>query len=451
MKQPRALPLLFLVQMWECFSFYGMRALLVLYMISALSFSEYQAFGVYAVYTAMAEMFVLAGGFLADKVWGLRTSIFFGGALIACGHLCLAFSDFFFLGLACIVVGSSLFKTNLKALLGLFYEREDPRREAGFTFFYSGMNLGGFLAALLCGYIGHFYGWHAGFGLAAIGMLAGLFLLVYKRALLENKGRPSIVRPLWIRMAAFAAVLGLIPLCSFLIQQNALTIPLLPCIGVGALLFLFFQLKPLSSEQKRTIYLLLGNIALLMLYFVFEELMCSLLMVFADTYVLKTVFTLQVPPSVLIVMNPLTIILLGPLIAKTNLSASKKIPLAFCCLSVAFALLYTGTLQSAVSPLFLLSSFLAIALGELLLAPTIYAHCSRFAPPHLKGIMMSFVTMGFAYGSLISGTLSQKVALHTLAAYGDFFLASTAVVSIVALLLFLRKRRARASIIESAY
>lgn len=112
-----------------------MRALLVLYMLDVLLFSQQQTFGVYAVYTAMAEMFVLIGGFLADKVFGLRASIFLGGALIACGHLCLAFSSAFFLSLALIVVGSSLFKTNLKALLGLFYKEGDPKREAGFTFF----------------------------------------------------------------------------------------------------------------------------------------------------------------------------------------------------------------------------------------------------------------------------------------------------------------------------
>ena len=439
MKQPRALPLLFLVQMWECFSFYGMRALLVLYMIDALSFSEYQSFGIYAVYTALVEMLVLLGGFLADKVWGLRTSIFLGGILITCGHVCLALSNFFFLSLAFIIVGSSLFKTNLKALLGLFYEKDDPRREAGFTLFYSGMNLGGFLAALSCGYIGHFYGWHAGFGIAAIGMLAGLTLLIYKRDILENKGQSLILRPLWMRMAALAGVLGLIPLCSFLLQNNALAIPLLPFIGVGALIYLFFQLKSLSLEQKKAIYILLGMISLLMIYFAFEELMGSLLMVFSDTYVLKTIFAFHVPTSVLLVMNPLTVILMGPLMAKMSSHPSKKLPFAFLSLTAAFAILYLGTLQGEVPSFFLLGSFFFIALGELFIAPTIYAHCSGFAPAQLKGIMMSLVTMGFAYGSLVSGTLSQKIAPRTLAEYGDFFLSAAAIALGIVLIFFFRK------------
>lgn len=439
MRQPRALSLLFLVQMWECFSFFGMRALLVLYMIDALSFSESQSFGVYAVYTAMVEMCVLAGGFLADKVWGLRISIFLGGILIACGHFCLALTDFFFLSLSFIIVGSSLFKTNVKALLGLFYEDDDPRREAGFTFFYSGMNLGGLLATLLCGYIGHFYGWHAGFGLAAIGMIAGLVLLICKRSLLEDKGYPITFKPLWVKIGAFIAVLGLIPLCSFLLQQNDIALSFLPFIGVGALVYLFFQLKHLSAEQKKSIYLLLGMISLLMVYFTFEELMGSLLMVFSNTYVSKTIFNIEVPTSVLLIMNPLTIILVGPLIAKISFHSLKKLPFAFSCLAAAFGLLYLGCTEGEVSPFFLMGSFFAIALGELFIAPTIYAHCSRFAPPQLKGVLMSFVTMGFAYGSLISGTLSQKIAPQTVHEYGSFFLYATAVAAVIVLGFSLKK------------
>ena len=173
--QPKALMLIASVQMWECFSFYGMRVLLVLYMIHQLGWSDAQAFGIFALYTGLVEFGGIIGGMVAEKFLGLKRAISLGGWLIMSGHLTLALGEsfLFFRALALIIVGSSFFSTNLSALLGLFYGENDARRESGFTLDHAAINLGSLLASLLCGYVGELLGWNYGFGLAAIGMLSG--------------------------------------------------------------------------------------------------------------------------------------------------------------------------------------------------------------------------------------------------------------------------------------
>lgn len=418
MRQPKALTILYLVQMWECFSFFGMKALLVLYMIKGLHFTEVQAFGVYAVYTALVEMCVLLGGILADKIWGLQRCIFLGGLFILGGHLCLACTHDFFLGLACVIVGSSLFKSNVKALLGMFYEENDPRREAGFTLFYSGMNLGGLLAALGCGFAAHYLGWHVGFGLAALGMLGGLALLIVKRGVLENKGVVAVVKPFWMRSLTFILLAAAVPLFALLLRQQSLTIAFLPAIGILALIYLFTQ------TREKTVLRLLGLIFLVMVYFAFEELMGSLLMVFSSKYVAKAV-----PATALTVMNPLVIVVLGPVLARFR--SQRKLVYAFACLSFAFFSL-------CLSPNLLLLSFALIALGELFIAPLVYAESTR-VPLEIRGFMTSLVTMGFAYGSLLSGTLSQMAQPKTLAEYQRFFLYVAIAVLCVSMVCVIRR------------
>ena len=177
---PKALFYLFFAEMWERFSFYGMRALLTLYLIkdyySHLENNEEIAYGIYAAYGALVYLTPLIGGYLADKYIGYRKSIIFGGILMAIGHFFMAFpTDFFFYGaLGLLIMGNGFFKPNISTLVGSLYEEGDIKRDGGFTIFYMGINLGAMIAPLFCGYLGEVYGWHWGFGAAGIGMLAGL-------------------------------------------------------------------------------------------------------------------------------------------------------------------------------------------------------------------------------------------------------------------------------------
>ncbi|MES2344943.1 MAG: peptide MFS transporter [Chlamydiota bacterium] len=450
-RQPKALFLLCFTSMWECFSYYGMRALLVLYMIGQLSYTQADAFSIYGLYTMLVELLAIAGGYCADKIWGVRSSVFLGAVLIAIGHLFLALNAFpamFFIGLGFIIVGSSFFKPNLKALLGSFYEKEDLRRDEGFTLFYTGMNVGGFLATVACGYAAQVFGWHIGFGLAGFGMLLGMGMLVAKRVLLNGKGNSPKGISWFKKVLCGVLTLIAVGIAALILRYHGESTYFAPLIGIGGLIYLFLQTKGVSFKEKRSIFIIVGSVFLLMIYFALDELMGSLLAVFSSTYVSTQVGGIIVPSSVLIAANPLTIILLGVVISKFSLKISffGKITTAFLFLAAGFFLLYMGTLfpntAQLVSVFFPLFSYVCIAVGELFIAPTIYAYCSREAPEHLKGMFMGLVALGFSYGSFFSGTLAQIVNPHTLNDYTYLFLGIMLFTLLLAasLKLFLKKR-----------
>ena len=178
---PVGLFTLFFSEMWERFSYYGMRALLVFYMIKGfLGYSDDRAYGVYGAYTALVYATGFIGGWFADRLLGQRRSAVLGGLLMAGGHLMMTIQDSvaFYLALGLLVVGNGFFKPNVSTIVGTLYPDGSPRRDGGFTIYYMGVNLGATLAPLVCGYIGESYGWHWGFGLATIGMLVGLAVFV---------------------------------------------------------------------------------------------------------------------------------------------------------------------------------------------------------------------------------------------------------------------------------
>ena len=175
-QQPRGLYVLCFAELWERFSFYGMRALLVLYLTKELLFSDAQAYGIYGAYGAWVYTTPVIGGWLADRWLGYQRAIVLGAILMALGHFSLAITHpmFFYTALALLIAGNGLFKPNISSLVGKLYARDDPRRDPGFTIFYMGINIGAFLAPLACGFVGDTFGWHYGFGLAGVGMLTGL-------------------------------------------------------------------------------------------------------------------------------------------------------------------------------------------------------------------------------------------------------------------------------------
>src|SRR6266536_3545186 len=178
---PRGLTTLFFTEMWERFSYYGMRALLILYMTASLAhgglgFDTMKAGKIYGLYTSSVYLTPLAGGWLADKVFGARRAVLLGGIIIACGHFSMAFNSLpsFYTGLCLIAAGTGLLKPNISTMVGSLYCEQDVRRDAGFSIFYMGINLGAFISPLVCGYLGQRISWHAGFGAAGVGMTLGL-------------------------------------------------------------------------------------------------------------------------------------------------------------------------------------------------------------------------------------------------------------------------------------
>jgi len=406
--QPRALFLLAFTQLWESFSYYGMRALLVLFLIGQLKVAEGDAYAIYGLYTCLVELGAFLGGYCADRLTGLRTAVVLGGGCIAVGHLLLTYADaepVFFLGLGGIICGSMLFRGNLKALVGSLYQEGDRRREGGFALFYVGINLGGFAATLLCGYAAQAYGWHIGFGLAALGMLLGMVVFLSQ---IQTNLITDLKAPFSVVLLLAAGAVG----CGFLLTYaNLAQVLLFPIALISMTLLLRTLWKMVSREQALT---LIGLLSLLIVYFTFEELMGSLLIVFSENQIDRMVLGWEIPSTVLSATNPLVIICCGPLLSfflqNRGIGLTLRLGIAFLLLGAAFALLYGAAVSHAATAVQMILSFAAIAAGELFLAPAVYAYCSEVSPQRRRGFMMGVVTLAFALASLLSGQVGQLAA-----------------------------------------
>ena len=264
LKHPPALYLLNFVSMWECFSYYGMRVLLVLFLVQVFGYTDAAAFGLYALYATLVELCGVAGGIAADRYLGLKRAITLGGWTIVAGHVCLSIPGVewtFYLGLGFIVVGTGLFRSNAAMLLGQYYEENDPRREAGYTLYYTGICAGAFLASVLCGVVGEIYGWHAGFGLAAIGMLAGTIALFFGRRVLEGKGHGRYKRVPSYGVNRVAGILGATALVALGIYFYAYVSAWIPLIAICGVFYILKKTNAFSRSEKRGLYRLILYVA----------------------------------------------------------------------------------------------------------------------------------------------------------------------------------------------
>ncbi len=441
--------------MWECFSYYGMRVLLVLYMVHELSYSDEKAFGMYALYTTLVELGGVIGGMAADRYLGIKRSIILGGITITLGHICMTLPDsqmMFLLGLGCIIAGTSLFRSNVAAFLGHFYEENDPRKDAGYTLYYTGINIGGFLAAITCGIVGEAYGWHAGFGLAALGMLSGIVVLFLGRKILGQKGELKEPK----KCANQMGILGLLliaPLAALMIYYYRVITPLVP-LAIGALLYYMYrQIKNSSSEaiagyKKLGLYLLF-----LALFYGCEEQLGSTLVLFGERHVDRNTLFGIIPAASLVTFNPLTILVVGPLfskiVQKIPLGGLTKIAISFALLAAAYCVLYAGCIfasqQQEVSLVYAILSIVFISLGELLLGPTVYATASNVAPKALSGLIMGAVGLGYSIANLSSGFLSQMMSVtqadQSLEVYKNGFLTISVAAFVIALVLINNRKK----------
>jgi POT family proton-dependent oligopeptide transporter len=420
--QPKALYLLFFVRTWECFSFYGMRALLVLYLINHIGVEDVRAYGIYAIYCSLVELSGVLGGRLADRLFGLRRSIVCGGWLIAAGHVCLSIESHFWVflsGLALIVVGSGLFSSNISALLGLFYEDDDARREKGFTLFYMGINIGALLATFICGVIGETYGWHYGFSLAAIGMIIGNVLFLYYHELLEGKGE-LLQKPPERKKKIFSYILLLmtLPACAMMIAWEDIFMPIMPCLCLLGILYVGKKMIQSESFTKEKLTNIGVYLAALAIFYAAEDQTACALLIFSERYATDAVAGIPLPITTLLGLNPFVIIFGGFLVNKLNIgkNASSWLVLTGLLLAAAvFAGLSIACLfpnQEGLIPLeFVAMGILIISLGEVLLGPAILSHFSKVAPKEWLGVTMGLIPLGLSLGTAISGIFSKWMAV----------------------------------------
>lgn len=259
---PQGLLYLFFAELWERFSFYGMRALLVLYMTKHLLFSDEMSFGIYAAYMSLVYVTPMLGGMLADKILGFRKAIMLGGILMAFGHFFLTFEHpiFFYCSLALIIVGNGFFKPNISSFVGKLYKKGDKRRDSGFTIFYMGVNIGGAVAPLLCAWLAESYGWHYGFVLAGIGMLLGL--LVFKSGLkndvfeehgnvpnysIYNEKKFGVSKGTWVTISAFLVV----PIFALIVYYHQFEHYLVWIVSLFLTAYLLFILKQVTKIERQ--------------------------------------------------------------------------------------------------------------------------------------------------------------------------------------------------------
>jgi POT family proton-dependent oligopeptide transporter len=458
-KQPRALYLLFFAQLFESFSYYGMRSILLLYMVNELGYSDSQAYSIFTIYITLVEFNGIIGGYLADKFLGLRYSLYLGSLIIALGHICMALSSsdlFLYMGLSFIILGSGLFKVNCCALLGEFYQSDDQSSQSGFTIFYTGINIGAFIATLACAYLAEEIGFEYGFGLAAVGMIIGIFILYSFSFVLENKGLKCGTSPR-VRLIVISLYLLLTCIIASMFYYQNICFPLLVVLPIGTIIFIIFKLKQLSTKERKNIYILLTAIMLLSLFYSFQEQIGSTFVLFIERCVDRNLFGFNVPSSSLSAINPCAIILIGFILARffnknqdeeANVikQAFMRVCIAFGIIAFAYGLISFAaklvTDGSLLSIFYPLMTFILIALAELFIGPTLYTLCIKLSPIKMRSQMLGVVMTGYALAGILSGYISQLMVIdqkqnyQALTCYSDGFLCISIIATILTIAIF---------------
>ncbi len=444
---PRGLPTLFFTEMWERFSYYGMRALLTLYLTGAtigtnpgLGFDVVTAGAIYGLYTSMVYLLALPGGWVADQLWGQRKAIFVGGCIIAAGHFSMAVpTQFtFFLGLILIVIGTGLLKPNVSAVVADLYPEGGARRDAGFSIFYMGINVGAMLGPLLCGFLGEGFNWHLGFSLAGIGMVAGLIQFRYGYRNLGNAGilrtdkTPEAVArtgrtffgtctAIAVGLVAFGLLVsnGTIPVGLAGIAEY-MTYVILGIMGVYFLYVLFWGGH--AAEERKKIVVIFWLFLLAALFWSGFEQAGTSLSLFARDFTDRTIGSWEFPASWFAWVNALFIVIMAPIFAwfwvwLANRQANPSVPMKFALgllgLSAGFFVIAWGaanaTPDSPVSASWLVVMYFLHTVGELALSPVGLSAMTKLAPRSRVGQMMGVWFVAAALGNLIAGRVAGRL------------------------------------------
>jgi POT family proton-dependent oligopeptide transporter len=465
---PRGLTTLFFTEMWERFSFYGMRALLIIFMTKSaaeggLAFPDKQAAGIYGTYTMSGYLLSILGGFIADNFIGARRAVLCGGIIIATGHFAMALDSLptFFAGLALVAIGTGLLKPNVSSMVGGLYRPEDQRRDAGFSIFYMGINLGGFIAPLVTGYLAQSDGWkarlagwgldprhswHWGFAAAGVGMTLGLVMYVLQRQRLAHVGHvPTLAagdsRP-WGRLAL--VTLGSFALIAIMKLSDDHPVLVYVLFAAQIAVTLFFAFRP-DIDSKRLAAILVFFFAAEIFWAIFEQTGSSISL-FADRLTRNEVFGLSFPSSWWQSVNSVWVILLAPVFAflwirlgSRQPSSPMKFVLGLLFVSLSFVLMVPAARLTAggrVGPFWLVGLFFLQTVGEMLLSPVGLSTMTKLAPRRLVGMVMGIWFLASALGNKLAGVLAGEFKSADAAELATFFWHQALAVGACTLILF---------------
>ncbi|MGY0219857.1 peptide MFS transporter [Endozoicomonadaceae bacterium StTr2] len=427
-KQPQGFFHLISILMWEYFSYYGMRALLILYLTSELLFSDGEAYALYGAYTAMVYVTPVFGGMLADRYLGNRWAVILGALFMVAGHLTLGFSGDhllpLYLALSLIIIGYGLFKTNISCLLGELYTHNDSRREPGFALMYVGGNLGAVLSGIGCGWVAHEYGWHAGFGLAALGMLAGLVVFLTGHRHFITTCNPNwralkksfflIPQGVWIALGLAAAVILFVFTLKYLWAGYLLTIA-----GICTCVLLLRIYARCNPEEKKELGLIICFMLFGVVFWAFCQQGGSSINLFIDRNINREIGSLVIPTPMFQSINPISVLLGGVVMAwlwklltqrgiEPDTLAKQGIGMVL--LTIGFALIAMAAkiaqMNAGQAPmLWLVVGIFFMGVAELFIDPVALASITRLNPAHSTGTLAGIYM-------LLTGSFANFLAGH---------------------------------------
>ena len=433
-KYPRQLWWLFFSEMWERFSFYGMRGVLTYFMVHQLMMPESTANLQYGATQAFVYAFTFVGGLFADKILGFRRSLAWGGFLMIVGSLILSVDPkaFFFVGIAFNIVGTGFFKPNISSMVGTLYKEGDPRRDAGFSLFYSGINVGALLGGYLCVYLGKAYSWNVAFGLTAIVMTISVVTFGFSQRYLgpiglsPRHGTPDEAKTKWRDYATYLGSLAIIPLIVVAVSRPELTDYFMYTIGPLTLLYIGYEMAKSTPDERKKLAAAMVFILFSIIFWAFFEQSGGSLSLFAANNLhdkLLGGITLD-PNGVNNAANSLFVIIFAPLLGLLWVAmANKKIEpntvvkfgLGFLFLAAAFWVFYStrffADAEGKTSLDIFTLAYLVITFGELCLSPIGLSIMTKLSPKKLQGVMMGMWFLASAYGQYAAGILGAGMSL----------------------------------------
>ncbi|WP_207491870.1 peptide MFS transporter [Aridibaculum aurantiacum] len=434
-KHPKQLYLLFFTEMWERFSFYGMKALLLAYMVSQLKFDEPKGYSILGAYAALVYTTPMIGGYFADKFLGYRRAVMFGGVLMVIGHLVLAIPQgwSFFYGMAFIICGNGFFKPNISSLVGTLYEHNDPRKDSAFSLFYMGINIGAAMGGFLCGYVGQTYNWHYGFGLAGLFMILGLVVFAIGKKSLGQRGLPPNEEALRTPRFLFFTNEHLIYIGTFLVVPAVVALfheyevmdYIMFGLGGICLTYILFVAFNLQKVEREKLFAGIFMIIFSTLFWAFYEQNAGSLNLFAMRNVDMNVGGIQLPglainnflPPGWVVVLSFFFAWLWPYLNKRKIEPSTplKFAFSFILMGIGFYVFYLGCKNNTDTGLISLFNFVMgyffIICGEMCLSPIGLSMVTKLSPIRMVSMVMGIWFFASAIGEFLAAKIGSLMSV----------------------------------------